>query len=140
MSAAATFGISHSASFVGLFEPDPNPRLTDADAYGLKVADQALTQVLDNLLTEAHSRVVTAGIVPSTDVEVAKVVKRIRQVVPAEGCRSIADILNGAWLASEEPDLWQQFPAVAPRKLSVLKELVLKNLEIFEIEQIQAQA
>lgn len=140
VSAAATFGISHSASFTGLFGPDPNPRLTDADAYRLKVADQALTQVVGNLVTEADSRVVAAGIVTSTDVEVAKVVKRIRQVVPAEGCRSIADILNGAWLASEEPDLWQQFPAVAPRKLSVLKELVLKNLEIFEIEQIQAQA
>jgi hypothetical protein len=139
VSAAKTFGVSHSASFISLFEPDPTPRLTEADSYRLKVADQALTQLVGNLVTEADSRVVKAGIVTPTDGEVAKVLKRIRQVVPAEGCRSIADILNGAWLASEEPDLWQQFPAVAPRKLSVLKELVLKNLEIFEIEQIQTQ-
>jgi hypothetical protein len=88
---------------------------------------------------EADGRVTNAAIGISADAEVAKVLKRIRQVVPAEGCKTIADILNGAWLAWEDPDLWKQFPGIADRKLSVLKELVLKNLEIFEIEQIQAQ-
>jgi hypothetical protein len=139
VSAAAGFGISHSSSFQTLFENDALPALSDADAYRLKIADQALTQVVPDLLKEANARVAKAGVVSSTDAEVAKVVKRIRQVVPAEGCRTMADILNGAWIASEDPDLWKQFPAVRTKKLSALKELVLKNLEIFEIEQIQAQ-
>jgi hypothetical protein len=137
--AATKFGVSHAASFPTLFERDALPTLSDADTFRLEVADQALGQLVGDLLVEADTRVTTAGIVSSTDAEAAKVLKRIRQVVPAEECTTIADILNGAWLASEDPDLWKQFPGVADRKLSVLKELVLKNLEIFEIEQIQAQ-
>jgi hypothetical protein len=137
--AANKFGVAYSAAFATLFDADALPTLSDGDEYRLRIADQALAQLVDGLLAEADARVTTAGLASSTDAEVAKVVKRIRQVVPAEGCRTIADILTGAWLASEEPDLWKQFPSIAAKKLSVLKELVLKNLEIFEIEQIQAQ-
>lgn len=139
VNAATQFGVSYSALFPTLFDHDALPTLSDADTFRLEIADRALAQLVGDLLVEADSRVTTAGIISSTDAEAMKVLKRIRQVVPAEECKTIADILNGAWLASEDPDLWKQYPGMADRKLSVLKELVLKNLEIFEIEQIQAQ-
>jgi hypothetical protein len=139
VNAASKFGVSHSPSFPNLFDRDALPTLSDADTFRLEIADEALAQLIDELLVEADGRVTNAAIGISADAEVSNVLKRIRQVVPAEGCKTIADILNGAWLAWEDPDLWTQFPGIADRKLSVLKELVLKNLEIFEIEQIQAQ-
>jgi hypothetical protein len=47
----------------------------------------------------------------------------------------LADILNAAWHLSEEESLWADRPQVFEKKDRLLKELVLKNIEIFEVEQ-----
>jgi hypothetical protein len=62
----------------------------------------------------------------------------LQRVVPAEHCKNIADILNAAWLGFGDSLLWADIPQVRQKKDKVLKELVLKNLEVFEIEQIIA--
>ena len=59
--------------------------------------------------------------------------------MPAEGCKAAADILNAAWAAYSDVDLWKEYPKIQQRKTEVLKELILKNLEIFEIERIQSE-
>ena len=44
--------------------------------------------------------------------------------------------MNSAWQAYHNPDLWKNIPDVLGRKDQILKDLVLKNIEIFEVEQI----
>ena len=60
-------------------------------------------------------------------------------MVPAEDCKTMADILNAAWLANDDETLYNEPPALKDRKSEVLKELCLKNLEVFEIEQRLAE-
>ena len=55
--------------------------------------------------------------------------------MPAEKCKCLADILNAAWLAYRDLAFWEHNPQIAERKDTILKELVLKNIELFEIEQ-----
>ena len=52
----------------------------------------------------------------------------------------LADILNAAWKAFRQPDFWKDSPQVFEKKDLILKELVLKNIELFEIEQILQEA
>ena len=62
----------------------------------------------------------------------------LKELVPSQGCRCLADILNAAWKLYEEPDLWQDyFPNNRHRVDKTLKDLVLKNIEVFEIEQMR---
>jgi len=44
--------------------------------------------------------------------------------------------LNASWQAYHDIDLWKSIPDVLERKDQILKDLVLKNIEIFEVEQI----
>jgi hypothetical protein len=61
-------------------------------------------------------------------------------MVPAQRCRSLPEILNAAWLAYENDNMW---PSVTRRtraeKEEILKDLILKTIEIFEVEQILEQ-
>ena len=65
-----------------------------------------------------------------------RICKRFELVVPASHCKSLADILNAAWHACANTDLWKGIPGVVEHKDRILKDLVLKNIEIFEVEHI----
>ena len=63
----------------------------------------------------------------------------LKNVVPATGCNTLPDILNAAWKAYEDPRLWDDIPHVMKKKDSVLKDIILKNIEVYEIEQIMSK-
>jgi hypothetical protein len=74
---------------------------------------------------------------PFRSPEADRIFIRFERVTPAERCRTVADILNAAWRASLDQRFWAILPVISTRREVVLKELTLKNLGIFEIEQIQ---
>jgi hypothetical protein len=136
--AAKAFKLTTPPNYTNLFEDDSPPQLSSADTYQLGLADSALKSIVNDLVTVADKVFVQSGLPSWDNAERDRVAKSIGSVVPAESCRTIADILNGAWKAAEDPKLWADYPAVQERRMSVLKELVLKNLELFEIERLQA--
>ena len=85
---------------------------------------------VQTLMADAH-------IPTPVESEAIKILRWIKHVVPAKGAASLADILNAAWLAFEDDKLWKNIPELHSKKDDVLKELILKNIEIFEIENRQ---
>lgn len=139
LTASVSFGVEVPPEFANLFEKDSLGSVSQVDEYRIWLADQALEGLVGRLVITANDRIVDASIPSSTKEEVARVLLRIGQVVPAERCNTIADILNAGWIAYNDAALWNNSPAIKERKDLVLKELILKNLEILEIERIQQE-
>lgn len=138
VTAATKYAFSAPKDFTAVFEDDILPTLSAADLYQLKIADVALKSLIPTLIDAANKVFKDSGVASGSTTERDRVLQRIRLIVPAENCKTVADILNGAWLALEDQDLWKEHPEINARRGLVLKELILKNLELFEIERIQA--
>lgn len=136
LKAAAAYGVTPSPGYRNQFEDSGPLTLLDEDTFRLEIADDALTRLVDRLITEADDVVTASGIVNWSDAQRKKIVKRFKLVVPYEECNCLADILNAGWEAFRDPDFWKDSPQVFEKKDLILKELVLKNIELFEIEQI----
>ena len=134
--ATESFAIGVPSEYTEQFEDDKATGLTLSGEFRASVADGALAMLVGDLITEADD-VLNKATIPMPSVEeVRKIYARLKRVVPAEGCTSLANILNAAWQAFGHPDLWIKIPQVQKDRDRILKDLVLKNLEVFEIEQI----
>ena len=72
--------------------------------------------------------------------ETAKILSPDRTVLlPAEKAGSLSNILNAAWKALLADDFFNN-PRHDSKKVSILSELTLKSIEVFEIEQRIEQA
>jgi hypothetical protein len=134
--AATSYGILIPTDYANQFDDWTIPNLTQGDFFLLSVADQVLDRMVDDLIARANAEVNAAAIAASDQAETDRILQRFDQVVPAENCKQLADILNAGWRAFAAKDLWKDIPIVAQNRDRNLKELVLKNFEVFEIEQI----
>ncbi len=64
-----------------------------------------------------------------------KISIQLRKAAPDEKSESLADILNAAWRLSEDPGLWSDRPQLLKKRERLLREVVLKNVDVFEVEQ-----
>ncbi len=119
-----------------LFQERPDPIVAQVDKYRLQVADNVLDVLVAELAEMADKAVPDTGVRRPDESEAQRIYSRFKLVVPANGCKSLADILNAAWIASRDADFWADIPQIAPNKATILPELVLKTIEIFEVEQI----
>jgi len=136
INAASVYGISAPTGYESMFEDMAEPNLMQSDEFLLSVADSSLAGMVDDIIQRANDQIGSAGITGPDLSEVDRIFKRFQHVVPAEGCIRISDILCAAWQAYNTKDLWQGIPGVENHKDRNLKELVLKNIEVYEIEQI----
>jgi hypothetical protein len=136
VTAAGTYNAMIPQYYQSQFENKPVKPLPPHGVFLLSVADQALINLLTTIIAEADG-IATASAIPASDAaEVGRINARLRLVVPAEKCRCLADILNAAWQAFRDNAFWQGDPQIGDKKDAVLKELVLKNIELFEIQEI----
>lgn len=140
LNAAANYKMAIPFGYESLFEESINPKMTAADEFCLILAELALDRIINDLITKAKGIIVSSVFKkPSkkpTKKEQERILKMLRKVVPATDCNTLPDILNAAWKAYEDSHLWEDIPHVMKKKDSVLKDLILKNIEVFEIEQI----
>jgi hypothetical protein len=136
ITASASYGVAPTAGYRDRFNPSAPLALPPAETMQLEIADAARQRLVKDLIDEAQQVFTASGVTPGTDGERDLIYERYKLVVPREKCKCIADILNAAWKAYRDDSLWQDNPQIAKKKDLVLKELVLKNLELFEIEQI----
>lgn len=138
--AALAKGVQVPADYDELFEPDTMPQLTKADRFLMQLADDALETMLPRLGQEAALVVRESNVEPESGAERNRLLERFRQMVPLEGCKSIGSLLNAAWSVALDDRFWVNSSVPVDRRDEILKELVLKNLEVMEIERIQQDA
>lgn len=131
-------GVARPTDYVDLFGVDLTPTLTPPQLFLLGVADEAVSRIVVELQRRAESAVTDAGIPSASDGEKGRVLQRFKLMVPAERCVTVADILNAAWSAYLDEAFWSESSIPEGRRAKILKDLVLKNLEVMEIERIQA--
>lgn len=137
--AASEAQIDVGGNFEMLFQDLEPPELSDVDEFLLFVADRSLERLQPKLLAEANRIISDSTVSLSTPDEVERIVSCFSLFVPASDIKGLPDITNAAWAAYHNESLWSDLPLKQPRDL-VLKELVLKTIEIFEIERIVMSA
>jgi hypothetical protein len=139
LQAAKIYNVSTPPDYVALFEDDITPPRTKADEFRLSLADSGLQGVVNDLIIAAKGVIDSSALKKSPNEEQLRIYKRLKAVVPAENCGTLPDILNAAWKLHGEDDRWKDIPHLHKKRDSILKNVVLKNIEVFEIEQIMGE-
>lgn len=131
--ASAAYGIPSPAGYAACFHDAPS-QLGKREQYLCEMADAALEEMVPIVRAEANKVVSAAGISVPDSTDVQRALECFEKVVPASGVRSLAAIVNAGWRASGNDKLWSRLPHIRERRVTVLNELVLKSIEISEIE------
>lgn len=134
--AARILEVAVPDGFASLFQQDTVGRLSTADEFRVRIADEALLSIVADLREEARRVVAEAEVKTGSKEEMQRILKRFGLVVPAENCESLADVLNAGWQVFVDPKFWKPSVVGPDNKVEVLKDLVLKNLEVWEFEQV----
>jgi len=135
--AAKTLGIPVPSGYEGSFDES----VDDADGlrkqYG-ELADLTCQKLVDDLLASAQQVVSVRNLSAFRPEEVARVRKCLKMGVPTTGTTGIENILIGAWqfFLEDNVEFDANLAAVkAGEGVLVLNELILKTLEVNEIEE-----
>jgi hypothetical protein len=60
-------------------------------------------------------------------------------VVPPVGGAGLADILNAGWRVFEDDGFWKEYDHIYNDKARVLRDLLLKSIELIEVEEIRIE-
>ena len=134
--AAKAYKFELPENYENMFENRPEPQLSSMDKLRLSISDYMLDGIVDEFIPKAKYIISKTNIPTASDIECERICERFDFVVPASKCKSLTDILNSAWHAYHNPELWKNIPDIAKNKNQILKDLVLKNIEIFEVEEI----
>jgi hypothetical protein len=101
----------------------------------VSLADAASDALTVALMDEAATVLSSSNVSLLSSSHKERILKSYKFVSPAAGAGSLCNILNSAWTVYHDPNFWSHIPELRdPHR--VLKELVLKNIEVLEIEQI----
>jgi hypothetical protein len=137
--AATNYGIGVPVDYVDRFDDESHPTEQPLKIL-LEVADYGASRLVSTLIAEADATIRNAGVTGPPSAEVAAIQHCFAQCVPAQKLASLPSIINAAWgLHLSGMKEWRtMYPDLAdcePRLLSLLNDLVLKSIEVFEIEQ-----
>jgi hypothetical protein len=134
--ASQRYGVTVPSYYEGLFIDDIDDEKSDEIKFFLSVADLATDSIVPVLINSADTLVVHQKIAEPDREKIKEIAKRfIKHPVPHEDPVSLANILIAAWSVYHKQDLWQKH-SFHKDKGSILKDLVLKNIEILEYNQI----
>lgn len=129
-------------NYSSLFQSSLSPSLYPSYQFQLMIADEILPGILDKLIDLADGCVSRERVTLPSKAEAERIFARFAEyLVPGENIKSIADVLGAGWMALPRKDMWKdEFPTLKPEerereRLQVLHDLVLKTLEVYEVEQ-----
>lgn len=120
---------NYALQFEDAVEPQDDDlrfRVSLADAAASKLG-AALYRVVAKLMKKAQVPTLN----PSTKV---KILRDYRLVVPCPSSESLTNIINAAWDVFNQPHFWPNISDYKS-KMKMLRDVVLKNIELLEIEQ-----
>lgn len=107
---------------------------TVRETFLVSLADDALSSNIDSIIDLAEIEAGKAKDQFPKDGEDMDIVKKCLAIgVPCEKSGNLPNILNAAWLLQSDDSLWKVSPNIE-NKNSLLRELVLKSIEILEFE------
>jgi len=140
MRASEQYGVQIPTAYRNMFSDLIEPNLSPTQGFLLSLADEAVKdKVVPDLINIVDEYASDAGLPKRShadEEEERRIRSRFDKVAPAEDCSSIAHILNAAWGAYEDESMWQHYSKLRSNKRRVLSDLILKSLEVFEIEQV----
>lgn len=133
---AKAFGVQVPAKYSDLFEDFNEPPDYERNKkFLLSLADSASEQQGSDLIALAGKIVLDAGVPLPSDEKTDEIYKDFELIAPAQSAVSLANILNAGWRAFHDENLWSGISQVKSRR-AVLKELLLKSIEVLEYEEI----
>jgi hypothetical protein len=133
--AAGRFGVNIPAGYSSLFL-SAAAQPTDANAFLLSVADEAVQQQVDSLVEQVDRYLTGRGIALPPDSEVDAVSCAFDNLVPAADPSGLPAIVNAGWRAAHNTNLWTLYPKVVQRRQVVLNELLLKSAQVLEVNEL----
>ncbi len=121
------------------YENEEDNSLMETDKFRLKLADDALIDIIDDLIKIADNIVENTSVIKPDINRVNYILEKYKKLSPATKCESIVDIINAAWMVFSSDEIWGLHNKAKENKDRILNELVLKNIEVFEVEQIIAE-
>jgi hypothetical protein len=133
--ASTSIGIETPEDYEAMFANNiAPPYLSILEKYQLDLADRTIDSMGEILIKKATDIMTGIGDQYSTN-KVNDINIRLEKVIPLEGSESIVNIMIAGWKAYMNDDLWSGQPEISKRKDDILKDLILKNIEILDIEQ-----
>ncbi len=135
LNAAQTWGIDTRLDYTGAFQADEQVQLIDKEVFQLELAEYAVGELELNIRDAANELVTDAGLGIIKQESVEKILKCIKNAVPAEKEISLAEVINAGWEAHLDKDLWADFKNMTlAEKFENLKEVILKSIEVLEVQ------
>ena len=100
----------------------------------LHIADEARQSLIKETIDRVENLLESFGVEKRSTEKVDECRDLFSKLVPSSNAASLANILNGAWKALLDPDLWKDAD-MNDRKEYLLTEIVLKAIEVLEIEE-----
>lgn len=132
--AAREFGLTVPEGYPDMFEnlQEPAPEY-QRETLLLSLADAVRTKFVASLRSEADKIVSNSALPTRSPASVENCSKRLALMVPSEASEGLANILNAAWTGWLDPQFFRD-PEHNGRRLENLREVVLKSIEVLEIE------
>jgi hypothetical protein len=132
--AGRKYGLAVPDGYADLFEDlkDPAPEHR-RESLLLSLADAVRSQFVDRLQSDADKIISQSGLEMRSLSLVESCCKRLALMVPAERSKGLANILNAAWKGWLNPNFFRDAEHNR-RRLENLREVVLKSIEVLEIE------
>ncbi len=110
--AAEAYEFEVPKSYEKMFENRTEPQLSTTDKLRLSISDYMLDEIAKKLISKAEDIISKTNISRPNHDESERIYKRFELVVPTSQCKSLPDILNAAWQAYLNKDLWKEISGV----------------------------
>jgi hypothetical protein len=142
--AAAQWGIAVPDDYMNRFDNEQFPTQQPLKML-LELADFGTSRLAEKLMVEAETVVRNSGVTHASHAEIEKIGRCFAQCVPTQNAPNLPAIINAAWSyylsgMNEWKAMYPELAGSPQRLLELLSDLVLKQSEVFEIEQRQANA
>lgn len=123
--------------YAKLFAKDIAIPASPKDTFLINLADTVRREFSDDLFDRASNIVGASSFVPRDSETIERILSSFRLTTPCSNGTSLSNILNAGWIACHDPDFW---PTEIVQKDELLRELLLKSVEINEYEHRIAEA
>lgn len=133
---AREYGVTCADSYLDLYSNVIDIDGDDTERkFWLELADQAVKSIVPELIKAADSIVRKSKISPFSEKKIEEILSRFAMIVPAQNSESLQNILIAGWRAFHNKELWKDVKKITDKD-TTLKELILKTIEVFEIEHL----
>jgi hypothetical protein len=133
LKAGSQFGVVPPADFASYFD-EPTSAVARTDEFLIRMADQAVVDVIDDLIRIADSHVLSMSAPLPDSQERNRIAGHFLSLSPAPNIKTFSDIINAGWSIRLKTDLWQEHSFDETTRNRILNDLVFKTIEVLEYE------